>query len=119
MVQGITAAMNKTNPEFLNGVPELLVLQLLARREMYGYEIVKEILARSNEEFRFGEGCIYPCLHTLEKGRLVSSRRAESGGRSRVYYRLTEKGRKRLESMKTEWKRVASGIGFVLGGQHA
>ena len=111
--------MNKTNPEFLNGVPELLVLQLLARREMYGYEIVKEILARSQEEFRFGEGCIYPCLHGLEKSRLVTSRRAESGGRSRVYYRLTTKGRKRLESMTAEWKRVAGGVALVLGGQHA
>lgn len=111
--------MNRTNPEFLNGVPELLVLQLLARREMYGYEIVKEILARSQEEFRFGEGCIYPCLHALEKGRFVSSREMEAGGRSRVYYRLTQKGRKRLESMRAEWKRVASGIALVLKGQHA
>lgn len=111
--------MNKTNPEFLNGVPELLVLQLLARREMYGYEIVKEILARSNEEFRFGEGCIYPCLHALEKGRLVTSRRMEADGRSRVYYRLTAKGRKRLESMTAEWQRVAEGVALVLGGRHA
>jgi len=111
--------MNKTNPEFLNGVPELLVLQLLARREMYGYEIVKEILARSNEEFRFGEGCIYPCLHALEKGRFVTSRRMEADRRSRVYYRLTAKGGKRLESMTAEWKRVAEGVALVLGGQHA
>ena len=111
--------MNKTNPEFLNGVPELLVLQLLARREMYGYEIVKEILARSKQEFRFGEGCIYPCLHGLEKGRLVTSRRVESGGRSRVYYHLTARGRKRLESMTAEWQRVAGGVALVLGGQHA
>src|SRR5687768_6020095 len=111
--------MKKTNPEFLNGVPELLVLQLLKRREMYGYEIVKEILARSKEEFRFGEGCIYPCLHGLEKARLVASRRAESGGRSRVYYQLTARGRRRLENMTAEWKRVAGGVALVLGGQHA
>ncbi|HKQ39452.1 MAG TPA: helix-turn-helix transcriptional regulator [Verrucomicrobiae bacterium] len=111
--------MNKSNPEFLNGVPELLVLQLLARREMYGYQIVKEILACSNEEFRFGEGCIYPCLHEMEKDRLVTSRRMDTGGRSRVYYRLTDRGRKRLEIMRTEWNRVASGIALVLGGQHA
>ena len=111
--------MNKTNPEFLNGVPELLVLQLLARRDKYGYEIVKEILARSEEQFRFGEGCIYPCLHGLEKGRLVTSRRVDTGGRSRVYYRLTDKGRKRLASMTAEWKRVAGGVALVLGGQHA
>ena len=111
--------MKKTNPEFLNGVPELLVLQLLNRREMYGYEIVKQILAQSKEEFRFGEGCIYPCLHGLEKARLVASRRADRGGRSRVYYRLTARGRKRLENMTAEWKRVTGGIALILGGQHA
>ena len=88
--------MSRTNPEFLNGVPELLVLQLLTRREMYGYEIVKEIQARSKEEFAFGEGCIYPCLHGLEKSGLLGSRKLDAGGRSRVYYRLTAKGRKRL-----------------------
>ena len=112
-------AMNKTNPEFLNGVPELLVLQLLARREMYGYELVKEIQARSNEQFRFGEGCIYPCLHWLEKQRLLTSRRAETGGRSRLYYRLTPRGRKRLESLTAEWNRVAESVELILGAQNA
>lgn len=111
--------MNRTNPEFLNGVPELLVLQLLARREMYGYELVKEIQTRSKDEFRFGEGCIYPCLHGLEKAKLVTSRRVEAGGRSRYYYRLTARGRKRLESLTAEWQRVAGGVTLIVGGQHA
>ena len=111
--------MKKTNPEFLNGVPELLILQLLARREMYGYEIVKEILAQSGERFRFGEGCIYPCLHALEKTKLVSSRRVEKSGRSRVYYRLTAGGQRRLESLTAEWNRVAGGVTLIVGAQHA
>src|SRR5437899_3064887 len=63
---------NKNNPNFLNGVPELLVLTLLARREMYGYEIVKAIQSETKEILRFGEGCIYPYLHYLEKKKLVN-----------------------------------------------
>ncbi len=35
--------MATTNPSFMNGVPELLVLRLLRGREMYGYEIVQAI----------------------------------------------------------------------------
>ena len=35
--------MAQTNPPFLTGVPELLVLRMLSGREMYGYEIVKAI----------------------------------------------------------------------------
>ena len=115
----LRAAMKKTNPAFLNGVPELLVLQLLARREMYGYELVKEIQARSKEAFGFGEGCIYPCLHWLEKSKLVTSRQAEVGGRSRQYYRLTSRGRKRLEGLAAEWNRVTKGVTLIVGAQHA
>jgi PadR family transcriptional regulator, regulatory protein PadR len=111
--------MSKTNPEFLNGVPELLVLQFLGRREMYGYELVKEIQSQSKEQFRFGEGCIYPCLHGLERQKLLTSRRVETAGRSRLYYRVTPRGRKRLETLTAEWNRVAESVGLILGAQHA
>ena len=111
--------MKKTNPEFLNGVPELLVLQLLARREMYGYELVKEIQTRSHATFEFGEGCIYPCLHWLEKSKLVTSRQAEVAGRGRQYYRLTPRGRQRLDALAAEWNRVTKGVALIVGAQHA
>ncbi len=111
--------MKKTNPSFLNGVPELLVLRLLARREMYGYQIVEEIRARTGQALAFGEGCIYPYLHYLEAEKQVSSRRREVEGRSRNYYKLTARGRKRLDELTTEWNRVTSGVALLLGGQHA
>ena len=60
----MVALMKKTNPSFLNGIPELLVLRLLAGREMYGYQIVEEIRAQSGEAFTFGEGCITPICIT-------------------------------------------------------
>ena len=119
MVLGITTAMKKTNPSFLNGVPELLVLRLLSQREMYGYEIVEQIRARSREAFAFGEGCIYPYLHYLEAEKQVSSRRREVEGRSRNYYKLTPRGRKRLEEITSEWKRVTTGVSSLMEEQHA
>ena len=115
----IVADMKKTNPSFLNGVPELLVLRLLARHEMYGYEIVEEIRRQTRETLTFGEGCIYPYLHYLEAEKQVSSRRREVDGRSRNYYKLTPRGRKRLEELASEWKRVTSGVSLLMEGQHA
>jgi len=106
--------MVKTNPSFLNGVPELLVLKLLSRREMYGYEIVKAIQSQTHAKLSFGEGCIYPYLHYLEQEKLVSSCRREVGGRSRNYYQVTQRGRKRLAALSEEWNRVASGISLVM-----
>ena len=111
--------MKKTNPDFLNGVPELLLLKLLSRREMYGYEIVRAIQSETLHHLSFGEGCIYPSLHVLEKEKLVTSRRQEIDGRSRNYYRLTPHGRKRLEAMAADWNRVTAGINLLFGGQHA
>ena len=111
--------MIKTNPSFLNGVPELLVLKLLSRDEMYGYEIVKAIGTETRQMLSFGEGCIYPYLHYLEREKLVSVRRKEVAGRARHYYRLTERGRKRLEKLSGEWNRVREGIGLVLEPKHA
>jgi PadR family transcriptional regulator PadR len=119
-VRGIKLrVMTKTNPSFLNGVPELLVLKLLSRREMYGYEIVKAIQAETKDILTFGEGCIYPYLHYLEKEKLVTSRRKEVAGRSRNYYQVTAGGRRRLAELSEEWNRVASGISLLMGGQHA
>ena len=111
--------MRKTNPSFLNGVPELLMLKLLSRRPMYGYEIVKAIQAESGEAFTFGEGCVYPYLHHLEREKLVVSRRQEVNGRSRNYYELSEKGHRRLAALSADWNRVASGITMLMGAQHA
>jgi PadR family transcriptional regulator, regulatory protein PadR len=111
--------MRKTNPNFLNGVPEMLVLELLSRQEMYGYELVRTIQERTKEKLTFGEGCIYPLLHWLEETKLVISRRQEVEGRSRNYYQLTPKGRKRLEELEDQWKEVVAGVSLVLGGQHA
>jgi PadR family transcriptional regulator PadR len=111
--------MSKTNPSFLNGVPELLLLKLLSRREMYGYQIVKAIQAQSHELLAFGEGCIYPYLHYLEAEKLVTSRRKEVEGRSRNYYQLTPRGRKRLEELSAQWGRVTEGISILMRGAHA
>ena len=71
--------MSKTNPSFLNGVPELLVLKLLSRREMYGYEIVRAIQVETKTAFSFGEGCIYPYLHYLEKENYMQENPVKAG----------------------------------------
>ena len=111
--------MKTSNANYLNGVPELLLLRLLSRREMYGYELVKEIQTCSDGFFTFGEGCIYPILHDLEAQKYLGSQRQEVNGRSRQYYRLTKRGQARLGELSTDWGRVAQGVRLVLGEQHA
>lgn len=103
----------------MNGVPELLILRLLERGEMYGYQIVQAIRDATGEVVAVGEGVVYPVLHTLEKEGALKSRRKTVQGRSRIYYALTAAGTKRLTTMTATWKSLAGAIGRVLGGLHA
>jgi PadR family transcriptional regulator, regulatory protein PadR len=106
----------RTNPDFLNGVPEMLLLHLLSRRPMYGYELVQAIRLSTGEALAFGEGCIYPLLHRLEAEGLLSSERIEVGGRSRVVYRVTKTGAKRLKETVSAWSAVTEAITRALQG---
>jgi PadR family transcriptional regulator PadR len=106
----------RTNPDFLNGVPEMLILHLLSRQPMYGYELVQAIRLATNESLEFGEGCVYPILHRLEADELLASRRETVGGRSRVVYRVTIKGNKRLAETVETWQGVVGAIQAALQG---
>lgn len=108
--------IKKTNPDFLNGVPELLVLQLLDRRPMHGYDLVQAIRAASGKKLDFGEGCIYPVLHRLEKQKFLASKRELVGGRNRIIYRLTKQGNKRLAESVASWKNIVAAVSTVLQG---
>lgn len=107
--------MAPTNPPFMSGVSELLVLRLLARREMYGYELVKSVRGAAGEALALGEGIVYPALYVLEQKGALKATRKLVNGRSRIYYAVTAKGRRRLEHLTQEWARVSGGISSPLG----
>jgi PadR family transcriptional regulator PadR len=106
----------KSNPAFLNGVPELLLLELLARRPMYGYELVQAIKAATGGQLEFGEGCVYPILHRLEEQGLLASTRQSVGGRQRFVYEVTQRGRGQLAETIGAWQRVVSAVNHALQG---
>jgi PadR family transcriptional regulator PadR len=109
-------AIKKTNPDFLNGVPELLVLQLLARKPMHGYDVVRAVREGSGLKLDFGEGCIYPVLHRLEAQQLLVGRREEVGGRHRIIYRVTKRGQKRLAESVAIWCDIVAAVQAVMAG---
>jgi len=99
---------------FMAGVPELMILRLLKDREMYGYEIVQAIAARTLQVVTPGEGLIYPLLHALEKDGALKSRRKTVNGRSRVYYILTARGAKKLAALAGHWTSLNHAVQAVL-----
>ena len=88
----------KIDKSLISGSTTLLILSLLSREEMYGYQMITELARRSDHTFELKEGTLYPILHGLEAERLVTVReKTAETGRSRKYYRITQKGRRALE----------------------
>lgn len=102
------------SPALLAGVPELMVLRLLQAQEMYGYQIVQAISAKTGGVVTPGEGVVYPLLHALEKDGALKSRRKTVNGRSRVYYTLTARGAKRLAALTGDWTALNIAVQQVL-----
>ncbi len=106
----------ESNPNFMNGVPELLILRLLRQEEMYGYEIVQAIREGSGEVIAVGEGVVYPVLHGLERQGALRARRKTVNGRSRIYYSMTAKGGRRLTELSKTWASLTAAIQKMLTG---
>ena len=105
----------RINKELMKGSTVTLILKLLERREMYGYELTKELERYSNGLFSLKEGTLYPILHTLENANEVEAYWLEQEGRKRKYYRITEQGRCVLLAKKEEWRLFRNTVDLVLG----
>jgi DNA-binding PadR family transcriptional regulator len=73
----------------------------------HGYEIIKDLVARSGGLYRASAGTVYPTLQLLEDQDLVASERQDG----KKVYRLTDLGRRELEreaeAVKHIWRRAA------------
>ncbi|HEV2690538.1 MAG TPA: PadR family transcriptional regulator [Bryobacteraceae bacterium] len=104
------------NNALLQGTLDLLVLKSLSRNGvMHGYGIARFIQQISREALRLEEGSLYPALHRLELEDLILSEWGHgASGRRAKYYRLSPRGRKRLEAEESRWRRMVEAIGLVL-----
>lgn len=106
----------KVSKELAKGSTALLVLNVISKRDMYGYQIIKTIEKESEEVFSLNEGTLYPILHSLESEKCLEAYWCEAEGRKRKYYKITTKGLKELEGKKQEWKTFSTAVSRVLGG---
>ena len=80
------------------GVLELCILNALAGKERYGYELVKTLVAIPG--LGVTEGTLYPLLSRLRvQGYVVTRLEESSEGPARKYYALTKEGRKVMKAM--------------------
>ena len=98
------------------GVLTLCVLALLNRHDSYAYEIA----ATLSDAIDMGEGTIYPLMRRMQSEKLVETYLVEStAGPSRKYYRLTDDGRRALETQGADWRIFARAVDAILDGRAA
>ena len=93
--------------EMLKGVLEGCVLEIISRKETYGYEIVKTLNALGFDDVV--EGTVYTILIRLEKNKLVDIEKKPSEiGPPRKFYSLNEEGWRELSMFWEKWGYVSS-----------
>ena len=101
------------DPQLLKGVVSLLLLQLLAEQESYGYELVQRLHAAGLTDVF--EGTVYPALSRLEReGRVTARLVSSNAGPARKYYRPTAAGYTALRDGASNWSSLADIVGGVL-----
>lgn len=95
--------------EMLKGVLEGCVLEIISRKETYGYEITRRLNALGFTDVV--EGTVYTILLRLEKSKLVEiNKKPSDKGPPRNFFTLNDAGREELQKFWEKWGFVASKI---------
>jgi PadR family transcriptional regulator, regulatory protein PadR len=101
--------------ELLKGTLSLLILSLLSRKAMYGYEIAATVHRDTDGAFTWREGSLYPSLHKLEQGGLIVGEWEEKEtGRKRRYYHITKDGKAALKEKLQSWSELTDAVNRIL-----
>ena len=107
--------ITKINKELLKGSTSILILSLLDKEDLYGYQIIQKLSASSNNIFNLKEGTLYPLLHGLENDEAISAYWVETPeGRNRKYYKITKLGKNLFNEKQIEWKTFSETVNKVI-----
>ena len=94
---------------------QLVILSLLSKEDMYGYQLVQETIARSGGRILTQEGSLYPVLYKLQDQGFISDRKVLVGKRmTRVYYHIEDAGLAQLEKLTEEYNAISTGLRMLM-----
>ncbi len=101
---------------FKRGTIEIMLLTILEKEDMYGYQMCKELEQQSKGLFILQEGSLYPSLYRMtERGYISEHKKTVGKRRTRIYYHLENSGKEYLDEIKKEYFSLNRGIMFALG----
>ena len=106
---------DKEKDSVLQGTLDMLVLRALQLEPMHGWGITERIEQWSESVLQLGQGTLYPALYRLERQGLIKSEwQTTVNNRQARYYTLTARGRRHLDEVLAQWRRVSRAINLVL-----
>ena len=107
--------MSKNQENFKRGCTEILVLYLLTKEDLYGYQITQLFKEKSNGRFTMLEGTLYLILYKLvELGYLSTYSKTVGIKRTRKDYYLEPSGQEYLSRILNEYDEITKGIAMIL-----
>jgi len=107
----------KFESQLLKGIAPVVVLEILSRGKMYGYQLSEAVKQRSGDILTLGQGTLYPLLYNLEAKKLIRGIWEQTdSGRQRRYYSITSRGKTELVRQKEQLTQLQKGLKFVFGG---
>ncbi len=101
--------------DIIRGHLDTIILKLIIEKDRYGYEISKEIAARTDNAFEIKEATLYAVFQRLEKNEYIISYSGQiTHGRKRKYYKVTELGTKTFRGKIGEWELTKKVIDLLL-----
>ena len=97
------------------GTLDMLILRSLSLATMHGFGITKRIEQISRGVFRVNPGSLLLAFQRMEREGLIDAEwRSTENNRRAKFYRITARGRKRLERETRDWERRAAAIARLL-----
>lgn len=99
--------------EMRKGYTKLVVLTLLNKKALTGYDIMKEIKEETLGFWTLTAGGVYPVLKELEEKGYISGQWEAKGQRKKKIYEITDEGRRLLEVALQKRQQMAEVIGSL------
>lgn len=107
--------MGQNQDNFKRGTAEMLVLYLLQKEDLYGYQITQSFEEKSNGVYTMLEGSLYPILYKLVDAGYISDYTVTVGKRrQRKYYHIEPSGIEYYKEILNEYDSITKSINLIL-----
>ena len=90
--------------DIIRGHTDTIILAHLLQHDSYGYQINRDIMKKTGNQYELKEATLYSAFRRLEQAELITSYWGnEEVGARRSYYSITDAGRRAYENYIQDW----------------